>query len=45
MLFNAARISTRVDAQSNLLRLQEQDRTRWDQPMIARGMFHLVRSG
>ena len=44
MLLNAARIPTRVDADGNLLRLQEQDRSRWDKPMIARGMFHLAQS-
>ena len=44
MLLNAARIPSRVDAEGNLLRLQEQDRARWDQPMIARGMFHLAHS-
>ena len=44
MLLNAARIPTRVDREGNLLLLQEQDRTRWSQPMIARGMFHLARS-
>ena len=44
MLLNAARIPTRVDGDGNLLRLQEQDRTRWDQAMIARGMFHFARS-
>ena len=44
MLLNAARIPARVDEDGNLLRLQEQDRTRWDQPMIARGMFHFARS-
>jgi RNA polymerase sigma-70 factor (ECF subfamily) len=44
MLLNAARIPTRVDGEGNLLRLQEQDRTRWDQPMIARGMFHFAQS-
>jgi RNA polymerase sigma-70 factor (ECF subfamily) len=27
-----------------LLRLQEQDRSRWDQPTIARGLFHLAQS-
>jgi RNA polymerase sigma factor (sigma-70 family) len=41
MLLNAARISARADDEGNLLRLEEQDRTRWDQEMIARGMFHL----
>ncbi len=44
MLLNAARIPTRVDGDGNLLRLQEQDRTRWDQPLIARGMFHFAQS-
>jgi RNA polymerase sigma factor (sigma-70 family) len=44
MLLNAARTSARVDEEGNLLRLREQDRTRWHQPMIARGMFHLARS-
>jgi RNA polymerase sigma-70 factor (ECF subfamily) len=33
-----------VDGTGNLLLLKEQDRTRWDQPMIARGMFHLAQS-
>jgi len=44
MLLNAARIPTRVDGEGNLLRLQEQDRTRWDQSMIARGLFHFAQS-
>jgi RNA polymerase sigma-70 factor (ECF subfamily) len=44
MLLNAARLTARVDASGNLLRLCEQDRSRWDQPMIARGMFHLAQS-
>jgi RNA polymerase sigma factor (sigma-70 family) len=44
MLLNAARISARADDEGNLLRLEEQDRTRWDQEMIARGMFHLRES-
>ena len=44
MLLNAARIPTRVDGEGNLLLLKEQDRTRWDQPMIARGMFHFAQS-
>src|SRR5438093_2083961 len=44
MLLNNARIPTRVDGDGNLLLLKEQDRARWDQPMIARGMFHLARS-
>jgi RNA polymerase sigma-70 factor (ECF subfamily) len=44
MLLNGARLSTRVDGEGNLLRLKEQDRSRWDQAMIARGMYHLDRS-
>ncbi|HUA37879.1 MAG TPA: DUF6596 domain-containing protein [Candidatus Sulfopaludibacter sp.] len=44
MLLDTARIPARVDSEGNLLRLQEQDRSRWDQPMIARGMFHLAHS-
>jgi RNA polymerase sigma factor (sigma-70 family) len=44
MLLNAARTSAREDDQGNLLRLEEQDRTRWDQPMIERGMSHLRES-
>jgi RNA polymerase sigma factor (sigma-70 family) len=44
MLLNAARNPTRLDSEGNLLRLQEQDRTRWDKSMISRGMFHFAQS-
>jgi RNA polymerase sigma factor (sigma-70 family) len=44
MLLNAARFPARVDDDGNLLRLSEQDRTQWNQPMIARGMFHFAQS-
>ena len=44
MLLDTARIPARVDHEGNLLRLQEQDRARWSQPIIARGMFHLAQS-
>lgn len=44
MLLNAARLPTRLDDAGNLLRLKDQDRTRWDRPRIARGMFHLAQS-
>jgi RNA polymerase sigma factor (sigma-70 family) len=44
MLLNTARFPARVDDQGNLLRLQEQDRARWMQPMIARGLFHFAQS-
>ncbi|HHY85497.1 MAG TPA: sigma-70 family RNA polymerase sigma factor [Verrucomicrobia bacterium] len=44
MLLNGARGPARTDAEGNLLRLEEQDRSAWDQSMIARGMFHLAQS-
>ncbi len=44
MLLNAARIPSREDDRGNLLRLEEQDRARWDQTMIARGMSRLRQS-
>ncbi|HEU5313892.1 MAG TPA: DUF6596 domain-containing protein, partial [Candidatus Udaeobacter sp.] len=44
MLLNAARIRARQDDEGNLLRLEEQDRSLWDQAMIARGLFHLRES-
>lgn len=44
MMLNAARLNSRTDAEGNLLRLKEQDRSTWDQALIARGMSHLARS-
>ncbi len=44
MLLNSARNPTRLDPEGNLLLLKEQDRTRWDKAMIARGMFHFAQS-
>jgi RNA polymerase sigma-70 factor (ECF subfamily) len=44
MLLNTARLPARVDSEGNLLRLQEQDRSKWNQSMIARGMFHFAQS-
>jgi RNA polymerase sigma-70 factor (ECF subfamily) len=44
MLLNAARTPARVDDEGNLLRLRDQDRTKWNPQMIARGMFHLAQS-
>ncbi|HMJ92403.1 MAG TPA: sigma-70 family RNA polymerase sigma factor [Candidatus Acidoferrum sp.] len=44
MLFNAARLRARTDAEGNILRLKEQDRSLWDRGTIARGMFHLAQS-
>jgi RNA polymerase sigma-70 factor (ECF subfamily) len=39
MLFNGARLVARTDPAGNILRLQEQDRQKWNQGMIARGLF------
>ena len=44
MLLTAARFATRLDDGGNLLLLKDQERGRWDQSMIARGMFHLAKS-
>jgi RNA polymerase sigma-70 factor (ECF subfamily) len=44
MLFSTARLPARLDREGNLLRLQEQDRTLWDQTMIVRGMYHFTES-
>ena len=44
MLFSTARLPARLDNEGNLLRLQDQDRSLWNQPMITRGMFHLSKS-
>ena len=41
MLLNAARLPGRIDQEGNILRLKEQDRSTWNQAMIARGMRHL----
>lgn len=45
MLFNGARLSTRVDHEGHILRLRDQDRSQWDRVMISRGMWHLAYSG
>jgi RNA polymerase sigma-70 factor (ECF subfamily) len=44
MLLNSARLRSRMDLDGNILRLKEQDRSCWDQVMIARGLFHLMQS-
>lgn len=41
MLFQAARLATRVDSAGDLLLLADQDRTQWDRAMIQRGFVHL----
>lgn len=42
MLLNAARLSARTDDAGTLLRLHEQNRAAWNQPMIQRGIQHLA---
>jgi len=44
MLFNAARLPTRLDHNGNILLLKEQDRSRWNRALISRGMFHFSQS-
>jgi RNA polymerase sigma factor (sigma-70 family) len=39
---NAARLATRMDAEGVFLPLVEQDRSVWDQALIARGIAHLA---
>jgi RNA polymerase sigma-70 factor (ECF subfamily) len=41
MLFTAARFPSRLDEQGDLLRLDDQDRSQWDQTLIGRGLMHL----
>jgi RNA polymerase sigma-70 factor (ECF subfamily) len=41
MLLSSARFRTRVDDEGDLLRLDDQDRSRWDQSRIDRGLAHL----
>ena len=38
MCLNAARVPTRVDALGHLVSLSEQDRSRWDQSLVAEGL-------
>lgn len=44
MAFQAARLPARVDQDGRLLRLHEQDRTRWDRAQIVRGFAYLEQS-
>jgi predicted RNA polymerase sigma factor len=41
MLLNAARLPARMDAEGNILRLQDQDRSGWNRSMIGQGLYHL----
>ena len=42
MLLTAARFPSRLDEQGDLLRLHDQDRSKWDRGMIEQGLLHLV---
>jgi RNA polymerase sigma factor (sigma-70 family) len=42
--FDTARIPTRVDEQGVFVRLEDQDRSRWDRGLIERGLAHLAHS-
>jgi RNA polymerase sigma factor (sigma-70 family) len=41
MLLDAARLPARVDTEGNILRLKEQERSKWSRPMIEGGIIHL----
>ena len=45
MELQASRAATRTDADRNLVLLEDQDRARWDQARIARGLACLERAG
>jgi RNA polymerase sigma factor (sigma-70 family) len=42
MLLNAARFPSRVDEHGALITLHEQDRSKWDHAVMARGLHHLA---
>jgi RNA polymerase sigma factor (sigma-70 family) len=42
--FDIARLPTRLDAEGVFVPLDEQDRARWDRPLIERGLAHLAAS-
>jgi RNA polymerase sigma-70 factor (ECF subfamily) len=44
MLLTAARLPSRLDDNGELLRLDDQDRSKWHQPMIERGLVELARA-
>ena len=44
MLLTSARFPSRVNDQGDLLRLDDQDRSKWDQPLIERGLVHLAQA-
>lgn len=45
LCFQASRLATRCDAEGHLVLLADQDRTRWDRPLIDRGLRHLRAAG
>ena len=45
LFFQAARFAARIDAAGEILLLEVQDRSTWNQRMIARAMSHLDRAG
>ena len=44
MLLQASRLPARTDADGRLVRLKDQDRTRWDNRLISAGVYHLERA-
>lgn len=42
LCFHAARLPARLDPQGQIVRLEQQDRSRWDRTLIQRGMRHLA---
>ncbi len=42
MLLSSARFPTRLSEQGNLIRLDDQDRTQWNQALIDQGLVHLA---
>jgi len=44
MLLSAGRFPSRLDEHGALLRLDEQDRSKWDEALIERGLLHLARA-
>lgn len=44
MLLSAARLPARLDAHGNIHRLEDQDRAKWNRPMIGQGMLQLAQS-
>ncbi|WP_190809086.1 RNA polymerase sigma factor [Flagellimonas sp. S3867] len=42
MLFNTARFSSRINELGDIIRLEQQNRSKWDQEMIKKGLTHLA---